>query len=623
MSTPPTRPKLDLFALYSLTTWLFALIAGVILAAVAASFRQNPSVLGFMIAAGMVVLPLRAFLLAPEKRFRSLGLPLYETETPPAHLVQEVNTAAHDLGMRRPPRLRVASHSVAPTTVGTWRRHYVIMGQPQIDRLSTHPAATRRALWLHEIGHFVNGDAWKVGLSQSLLQASITFMTWSAFFLLGILLLTLIYGLEIFEPGYLDTLSLAPTQRDLFASIWPDPASTAPLLEKARAIDPGMAALYVMNGHLPFAFSGVVLLLFVWRWLVQVREFYADARVATVIGDTPTVRSALLTINDDLTGLPTKVPGRSFGWLPNLRQWSNRLIPFSPTWEKRIACLQRPLEVFGSWKWGGAVAGIVVLVLDVVLAGPFTLSYVGSKPAHFATLAGFIILALWLLPSICQGFAKDRRIVGQMLGATSIFMGIRAGWLLFNTMLLLALYISDPNAVRELLETTIFLGNKVLASSSAWSLLEDPATLVPWVIGGIWGFVALVLVSLFAFLLLAWILFRWLLTWYAYPAAERRLIRVAWAIVVMLALTLSLIVLPLPTAIIQGDLASALQPASLIVTGVALSVVVGWVLWFLLANRRFGRRCPTCDGSVPGWFELGKKCPVCGQTLHPWLLADY
>ncbi len=620
--SPPVA-RLNLFALPTLTTLLFALIAGVILVAIMAGLWQNLSALGVMIAAGMLVLPLRDFWRQVEKDLRALGLSPSRTEPPPPDLVQEVEAAAHDLGIDRPPQLVTADRPMGPGTIGSWRRRYLALGRPQAHRLDELPSATRRALWLHEVAHFANGDHWKVGLARSLLRTSVVFMTWSALFLLGIVILAFVYGLELFEPGYLDTLPLDPTTHELLASFWPDPASMAPLLEKARATHPGLAALYVLNAHLPFVISGVVLLLFVWRRLVQVREFYADARVAAQMGDAETTRRALVQVATAVTQWSAVPSGRLQTWLANMRQWLDRILPFHPTWKERFAYLEDPLHVFGSWKWAGLTAGLTVLLLDLILVGPFTLGYVSGGPVHFSTLAGFVILALWLVPGVCQGFPSTGRMVGQVVKATSLFVGLRAGWLLLNSAIALTLLVLAPALARNLLVLPVFLTNKVFTPAPVPSLPEDPVTLVVWAVGGSWGFTALALACLLASLLLAGFLLRRLLTWYAFPAAGQRLLRVGWSAILLVALVLGFVVLPPPTALIQGNLVSFLQPIPLTVAGVVLLLAAAWGIWFVQADRRHGRRCPSCDGEAPGWFELGKQCPSCGQMLHPWLLVEY
>lgn len=621
----PPRLRLNLFALPSLTTLLFALIVGVILIAVVAGLRQNPSALGFLIAIGMLILPVRDFLRRVDTRVRSLNeKPSLEAPSPLAWL-GEVDQVAGELHVKKPPELLLAPEDLAPTTIGSWRRHYVALGRPQAQHLTRLPRSTRRVLWLHEVGHFANGDQWKVGLAGSLLGTSITFMTWSAFFLLGIVILARVYGLELFEPGFLDSLPLEPAQRSVLARIWPDSAAMAPLLDQARQVDLSLAALYVLDAHLPFVFSGIVLLVFIWRSLVQVREYYADARVADRLGNLAETRQSLSLVAWQLEVANQVEAGRGQSWKESVRLLINRVAPFHPSWDDRYACLLDPTRAFGSAKRAGLVAGLAVLLLDVILVGPFTLGYVSAGPAHFATLTGFIVLALWLLPGVCRGFDSPSKMLHAVGQASLVFAAVRAGWLLLNTALALALLVLSPQLLQELLNAVVYLGNKVLVLPPAPVLDQDPATLVLSSVGGAWILMALILLCLFLGLRLVGALFQRLLTWYAFPRAQRRLIPICGGVILLIALVLGAIVLPLPTAVIQSDIASLEQPAAVVVGGLAFLLAVGAAVWFVHTDRRYARRCPnpSCGAAVPGSYYVGKRCPRCGALLQPWLVANY
>lgn len=616
-------PRLNLFAFPSLTTLLFALIASVILVAVGASLAQNPSVLGLMVVLGMVVLPVRSFWRQVDRDLCHLGLATQNNDPPEPALLSEIREAAGALGMRRPPRLLIAPGSLMPATVGSWRRRYIALGRSQVDCLAELPPPVQKALWFHEVAHFANGDHWKVSMARSLLRTTVGFMSWSALFLLGIVIMALVYGFELFEPGYLETLPVDPAMRQLLEPLWPDPALMAPLLDKARTIQPGLACLYVLNAFLPFVFSALVLLPLVWRRLVQVREFYADARVARQVGASETARTRLSEVATALA-LGREQRSRSFGSLvTDLRGRLNHLLTYHPSWQARFKCLDRPVQVFGSRTWAGLIAGLTVLLLDLILVGPFTLGYLSGGPAHFVTLSGYVILGVWLVPVVCQGFSSTASMLRQVAGAVLILVSLRAGWLLLNTGLLLALLILDPGLLHTALNATVFLSGKVLTGSAALPLPQEPAALAAWAIGGAWGLSLLAGACILAFLFLAGLLLRRLLTWYAFPNAGRRLLRASWAMILVLALVLGAVVLPPPTALIQGKLGSFLEPLPLLSLAIAGLCALAGSLWFLHNDRRYSRRCPKCGGQVPGWFELGKRCPGCGHVLHTWLLAGY
>jgi len=99
---PSTRPRLNLFAFPSLTSLLFALIAGVILLAVGAGLRHNASVLGLMVTLGMVVLPVRSFLRQVDQDLSHLGSGPHTNEPSSPGVAAKVHEAARALGLHRP-----------------------------------------------------------------------------------------------------------------------------------------------------------------------------------------------------------------------------------------------------------------------------------------------------------------------------------------------------------------------------------------------------------------------------------------------------------------------------------------------------------------------------------------
>lgn len=618
--TSPAR--LNLNALPSLTTWLFCFITGVILAAVVAGLRQNLSAVGLIVVAGVVVLPVFDFLRNTEKDLYSMRLLGSNKVDLPPSLAKEFEEAAKDLGLRHIPRIIIAPYSVAPLTLGTWRRAILIVGKTQIENLETLSVEDRRALWLHEIAHFVNGDNWKVRFSRSLLRVSIVFMAWSAFFILGIVLLTYLYGMEIFQEDFLDSLGLDPTIHTILASFWPDPALMAPMLDKAKAVDLDLISLYVLDAHLPFVFSGFILLIYAWRKLHLARELYADTRVAARIGNIQDTIQALTNVSNETALVISESSKRKRNWIAELSRSFNELFPFQLKWPLRKNSLEDPIQIFGSWKSIGSISGLTVLLLDLILIGPFTLSYVGAWPAHLTTVAGFVILALWMLPMICQGY-PIKKITSQAAGAALVLVGIRAVWLMINIVLVIALLFLSPASVGGYLNMFVLLGAKVLTVPSELPVQGDPVNLAAQTIGGDCSFTVLALLCILGGLLLAAVLLRRLLTWYGFSTNGKGLIHTGYIVILVIALVLGLVVLPPLTTLIQGDWTSFLHPTSLILSGLAAASALAWGLWFGRMDHRYARLCPNCNEKANGRFELGKRCEKCGQVLHPWLLANY
>jgi len=110
------------------------------------------------------------------------------------------------------------------------------------------------------------------------------------------------------------------------------------------------------------------------------------------------------------------------------------------------------------------------------------------------------------------------------------------------------------------------------------------------------------------------------LTWYRLGEQVRR---VFWGVSGVLALALALIVLPLYDWLLFPNAYSGWSVAALIGVAVAfVAALVGSIL-FWRYDQKLAARCPGCGTQVPGTYRLGKTCERCGETLHPWLVANY
>jgi hypothetical protein len=131
-------------------------------------------------------------------------------------------------------------------------------------------------------------------------------------------------------------------------------------------------------------------------------------------------------------------------------------------------------------------------------------------------------------------------------------------------------------------------------------------------------------------LLMPPVLFGWLavdaalkrraLTWYG---LAERLRGVFWAISGGLAVLLALLAIPLLNRVLFGYLYVGWSAAELAGSTVALLLAGMGAVFFVLADRRYARRCPACGGPVMDAFRPGACCPDCGQVLHEWLVAPY
>ena len=151
------------------------------------------------------------------------------------------------------------------------------------------------------------------------------------------------------------------------------------------------------------------------------------------------------------------------------------------------------------------------------------------------------------------------------------------------------------------------------------TLLPLPAWLYVWLP---FAFNALLLLPLLGAAL--WLdarLKRAVLTWYAAPWLRQWFIPICWAITLVLAGLLWLVILPLLVIPLFGNLTDLWGPPGLWLMLTTLGAAVGG-LWFMQANRRWQQRC-SCGNRSTNPFQLGMSCPGCGQLLNAWLVATY
>jgi hypothetical protein len=269
----------------------------------------------------------------------------------------------------------------------------------------------------------------------------------------------------------------------------------------------------------------------------------------------------------------------------------------------------------------GVLLGSLTLILDILLVSPLTLMYVGDWPMHFSTLVMLAALSLnFLLPQIALGRPLSR-VAGEALGAVGITIAFRLALLLPLLGLLVLLLNLAPGLLAEML-------NQAISSVAHYAgYLEGlaPAEMASFVTqASILNLAQVVLIfaSIAAASLGVAILLRRLFTWYGLDPYVRRLMWVAYGVVVGITLFLGGTVLTLLTDLLLRP-TGALRMSSIIVELLSLVIGGAGLAWFLKADQKYGRRCPQCSCDVPGWFQLGKRCPHCGQLLLPGLLVSY
>jgi len=192
---------------------------------------------------------------------------------------------------------------------------------------------------------------------------------------------------------------------------------------------------------------------------------------------------------------------------------------------------------------------------------------------------------------------------------------------LFTILILVILLIVAPGFLEESLTHAIASVAHYAGNSSDIEIGSLPLFVIKAFIINVSQVFVIFIVLFVSVCFVCW-LYRHLLTWYQFESARYSLMTIAYVIVLSVAISCGLSILPLITnAILQAD--EVVYPGKGL-WGI-LSVVlfmVGIILFFFL-NRRYSKRCPKCNETVDGWYRLGKECEICGEVLFSWLLVEY
>ncbi len=653
----PVSSKLNILALPSYTAILFALIALVVLGAVFASLLPGSQLWWPPVVLGLTLLSLRDYLrrpalwmrrqrLAPSDAATATGQPGQDPALRQA--VQRIQVELVDLagGRQAPPLVTVSPRRLAAHAFGTARQRYVGIGEEAAIRLAKSlqhrkegPRRPARAILAHELAHFLNRDIWMVGLSYSLLKMMILVMLVNLWVGFALSLFIIEVSPEVLQPAFWEEIAqflgrlLPPLPPPDLSWVIPSLQQENPAVF-AQLADPSQGQaiwtpffLFLVSVHLPFIVSGVVLFGLYWRRLLRVREFYADARAASLVKNGTAVRQALA-LHKVQTALTSTAPAAQ----PRLHRWrrglSDRLpaarpqFALHPSRELREQCLAEPQKVFGSWRSIAVSAGLAVVLLELVLRGALTAGYIYEPGAHLAFAASFVVFSLWLLPQDCMGRQRDPRLGRAVVGMVLLFTAIKLAPYLLDLAAALLVQATNPAGWGLAIDLWVYgmVGQtgdnlpRLMGVEVTW------AEFIRWhILTPLAYFALLMPTALLTSLWLDSALKRRTLTWYRLG----RRVRWAWlAITLVLLVFLLTVVIPVGNRLFFPWIYPNLSPLALtgIFVGIALAVLGG--LGFVAADRRWAGRC-ACEAPLPGPFELDKTCPRCQARQHEWLIASY
>jgi Zn-dependent protease with chaperone function len=652
---PAEPPKLNVLALPSVTAILFGLIALVVLGAVFASVLPGSQMWWPPIVLGFILLSLRDYLRRPRtslRRYRLTPVAGASVDQGQANeqLQPAVESIQHELadlaGDSPAPLVAVRSQPLAIHTFGTGRQRYVGIGQKNAvaldGRLRSSDEKKRRparAILAHELAHFLNRDITMMGLSYSLLKMMILVMLANLWISFGLSLFIIDVSAEVLQPAFWDQME------QFWAGLLPGlPAPdldwVLPRLEQqnpvvfARLADPGQSAsiwatyfLFQVSAYLPFIVSGMVLFGLFWRRLLRVRELYADARAAALMGSNEAVRKGLA-LHATWSKLSKKAPHSrrlSIDWPRFKSIYRERVAPHfanHPDYELRKDCLDAPHKVFGAWRSMAVSAGLAVLMLELVLRGALTAGLIYQPGAHLAFAAGFVVFSLWLLPQWCLGRRRDDRLRQAVLGLVLLYTAIKLAPYLLDLAAVLLVQATNAEGWGVAIDLWIY----ALAGVAGDDLPRLMGIEVSWAQFMLWHiltplayFAVVMPAALLGFLWLDGALKRRTLTWYGLGSRVRRV----WFVeTVLLLAVLLLVIVPLTSRIFFPWVYEGLTPLAMAGLGAGLALLAVGAVAFLLTSRRWAGRC-SCGAPVAGDFDLGATCPSCGAQLHEWLIASY
>lgn len=634
----PPKPKLNILALPSYTALLFALIAFVILTATLASMLPASLLWWPPLVLGILLLTLRDYLRWPEREAHRFALEP-AAGAGQAALQETIHAFAEQTNV--PPPQVLVGNTGDIRSFGTFRRAFVGVDRSKGQKLTKYIAdpspdvhVGARAILTHELAHFVNQDVRRAGLSASLLRTTFWVALLDMWIAIGLIALLLSVGPEVTQQQFWGELShridflgwdLTAIRDELRSE---NPVVFDRMADPSRGEFLWFAANYQVTSLLPFIVSAAVLYLFLWRKLLRVREFYADARAAAIMGNARAVEQAHA-VSPGLTA-PTGAGLRLPRLLPGFRErLRNALhagpLALHPKNTALLAALDDPTLAFGPPWQIGLWAGIAILFLELMLRGSLTIMYISQPGPHLPLLTATTVFAIWLLPKVCQGLPT------RSLWRAVVQMAVVAFLVKLSVNFLDGLLVGSAAMLGQLDSLGAMLEAFVLAAAGAFGWPETRliggefpwAQIVHWhIVSPIAYFTLFALPVLIVTLMLdAW-LKRLALTWYPLDGRVRR---VFWSITAVLVAVQALVVIPIGNRIFFGWIYTGWKPAVLagIVAGLLVAVAAATV--FAVEHRRHATRCrdETCQKFVSGSFEVGKRCPHCGTQQHPWLVAGY
>ena len=633
MEYPTDRwSKVNVFALPNQTTILFGLIVVVLFGSVILGSVGSSPVPVWAIAGALLLLTFHAFLSYPERHIKHSGL--QEVDSSLTALQTVIDTLAKKIQLKRVPKLLVTSEAIGVHTFGTWRHRFIAINEKEAMTMKAcldNPelAEAAEAKLIHELYHFKTGDYWQMSFTQELLRRTFTLMGWAILFFMGFGFLMIVAGQAVLAMDVNEIAAqiepIFPIGSDIILYYLPSPEELAEVRKNSANVNLGLAVNFVVTSFFPFVLICGVLNFFYWPKLWRMRELYADAGVVYE-------QKKILPLISNIVPIPLKHLQKHPDTTQKLAQtikkqnafqkWKERLrhprkLHYSD--DVRLWCVLEPKQIYGSWKDTAVLLGSLTLLLDVLLVSPLTLLSVGQWPMHFTTMVVFAIVSLNLIPVLVQGHASK----AYVLKVVSTVIGIRFVWLLITLGALIVLFFLVPDYLENLLLLASSSVGRYAGSLDNIAFDDVGAFILEASVLNLAQIVIVFLVLIFS-LLIFWLMLRRIFTWYRFPNAENRLMKIAYWAIGIGTIALGTIILPLVTSILLNP-AFLRNPIFIIVFVFGLLITAVSLGWFLRKNRQYGGLCPKCNTRIMTPYRLGNRCSgeSCDELLHPWLRTEY
>ncbi|HRQ41837.1 MAG TPA: M48 family metalloprotease [Chloroflexota bacterium] len=598
-------PKQSLRTYPHLTDVSFWIIVLVILGVMVAGALGPSPVLMWPTTLTMLILPVRALLARPEKEIRRRqdvqATAVFTQNGALERLQTTLTDLATAVGYPHPIQLIIGAPTDPIYATGSWRRHYLIIGQDTALKLDADLQLPEReevakAALLHEIAHFLHRDVQRVGYTRELLRSCFTVIPWWMIFLLGWLgfanmAVQAWLDFDLTQMENLDPLLVEMIEPLITLS----PEQRAEIIEKTETISFDLLANYIINAFWTIIWMGFVLWLFFWRRMLRLQEHQADYFVQEIVQHPGALRDALLTyepqtlatsgnsqriktniahlrrdaafwISDHLSGFSERAWYRQSSYaLIRLRRW----FAYHPTFDERLTFLRNPDRLNEDWLSITLTTLALALALEVLLITPLISYHTSSYVIHFATLAIFALLSVWALPHMVQ----KKPVKGAIIKVLLLVYLFRLAWICLNLGLILFLSIFMPGQAMFVLNSIAFAGGRFAGTPESLPI-DNPLLLILSIIP---SYLGLQLLSLLVVVMLL-VAYHWLQRQVSTGQQEINWQRWHWKTVVMLSIAATTLLLTPLSAVLQGSSGSLFAPKWLLTYGLGISVGV-YLVW--------------------------------------------